>query len=63
MIPKKAIKVIERHIEQLNKNFKEAEKRAEEPEMVCDYEFSLNEMANIELEIIEMQFAIKKLNS
>lgn len=30
--------------------------------MVCDHEFLQNDLANIELEIIELQKAIKLLN-
>lgn len=63
MIYKKAIKAIEKRIEALNDEFKKAKERAEEPEMVCDYEFAINDMANIELEIIELQQAIMILNN
>lgn len=59
---KKAIKILEKRIQQLNEKFKEAERIADEPEMLADYEFARNDMANIEMEIIEMQSAIKILN-
>lgn len=59
---KKAIKTLEAKIERLNSELEKAEKRMDEPEMVSDYEFALNDCANIELEIIEHQEAIKVLN-
>lgn len=59
---KKAIKVLEKRIEALNNELIKVEKEMDEPEMLCDYEFSKNAAANIELEIIELQQAIKILN-
>lgn len=59
---KKVIKTLEKKIEQLNHQIKEAEKVMEEPEMVCDYEFALTDAANAEAEIIEHQKAIEILN-
>lgn len=59
---KKAIKTLEKRIEQLNNKVKEAEKAMEEPEMLSDYEFALTDAANAESEIIEHQKAIELLN-
>ena len=59
---KQAIKVIEKIIEALNSELEKVEKRLEEPELLSDYEFLINDAANIELEIMEMQNAIKTLN-
>lgn len=58
----KAIKVLEKRIDALNNELSKVEKEIEEPEMTCDYEFSLNAAYNIELEIIELTEAIKILN-
>lgn len=49
-------------IDRLNVAYEKALKISNEPEMLSDYEFSLNDMANIELEIIELQSAIKILS-
>lgn len=57
----KAINTLTARIEMLNEEFKKAEKISDEPELLSDYEFALNDMANIELEIIELQFAINIL--
>lgn len=58
----KAIKTLEKRIELLNIEHSKAQKISDEPEMLCDYEFAINDMANIEAEIIELQSAIKILN-
>ena len=57
----KAINTLTARIERLNEEFKKAEKISDEPEFLSDYEFALNDMANIETEIIELQFAINSL--
>ncbi len=57
----KAINTLVARIEKLNEAFDKAEKISDEPELLTDYEFALNDMANIELEIIELQFAINVL--
>lgn len=54
---KQAIKVLEKRIELLNKEYEKKDKQFENCEMVCDYD-----LANIELEIIELQKAIELLN-
>jgi len=58
----KAIKILENRIEVLNKEIIRVEKIADEPEMLCDYEFAMNDLGNLELEIIELQSAIHVLN-
>ena len=57
----KAINTLTARIERLNEEFKKAEKISDEPELLSDYEFALNDMANIEAEIIELQYAINIL--
>ena len=57
----KAIKILENRIEVLNKEFIRVEKIADEPEMLCDYEFAMNDLGNLELEIMELQSAIHVL--
>lgn len=59
---KTAIKVIEKRIEILNSEHEKKEKQFDDCEMVSDIEFLSNDIANIELEIIELQAAIKILN-
>ena len=59
---KKAIKVLEKRIEILNKEYDKKDKEFENVEMVSDYEFLQCDLANMELEIIELQEAIKILN-
>ena len=57
----KAINTLTARIKILNEAFDKVEKISDEPELLMDYEFALNDMANIELEIIELQFAINVL--
>lgn len=59
---KKAIKVLEKRIEALNREIENHEKTAEEPEMISDYEFSMNAIGNAQTEILEMVEAINILN-
>lgn len=59
---KQAIKVLENRIELLNKEWGKKDKAFETCEMVSDHEFLSNDLANIELEIIELQKAIKIIN-
>lgn len=58
----KAIKVLEKRIETLNKELSKVKKDMEEPETLGTYEFSLNTAGNIELEIIELEKAIEILS-
>lgn len=59
---KQAIKVLEKRIELLNKEYEKKDKEFDDCEMVSDCEFLQNDLANMELEIIELQNAIKILN-
>ena len=59
---KQAIEVLEKRIELLNNEYDKQEQKFNYYEMACDYEFLINDLANIELEIIELQNAIKILN-
>ena len=60
---KKSIKILEKRIELLNSEYEKKEKQFDNCEMVCDVEFLSNDLANIELEIIEHQKAIEVLNN
>ena len=57
----KAIKILENRIKVLNKEIIRVEKIADEPEMLCDYEFAMNDLGNLELEIMELLSAIQVL--
>lgn len=59
---KQAIKVLEKRIELLNKEYDKKEKQVEDFVTISEYEFLMCDLANIELEIIELQGAIKILN-
>ena len=59
---KQVIKVLEKRIEILGKEWDKKDAEFDNCEMVCDHEFLQNDLANIELEIIELQKAIKLLN-
>lgn len=58
----KAIKILEGRIKSLNEEIIRNELIMDEPEMLSDYEFSLNNITNCNLEIIELQQAIKVLS-
>jgi len=60
---KQSIKILEKRIELLNIEYDKKEKQFDNCEMVCDIEFLSNDLANIELEIIEHQKAIEVLNN
>lgn len=60
---KKSIKILEKRIELLNSEWDKKDKQFQNCEMVCDIEFLQNDLANIELEIIEHQKAIEVLNN
>jgi len=55
-------KVLEKRIEILGKEWDKKDAEFDNCEMVCDHEFLQNDLANIELEIIELQKAINVLN-
>ena len=59
---KQAIKVLEKRIELLSTLWTEKAKSLEECELPSDYEFLRNDIVNIELELPELQEAIKILN-
>lgn len=56
-----AVKTLESRIALINKRIDEAQLIADEPEMLCDYEFAINDIGNYQLEIIELEKAIKIL--
>lgn len=60
---KQAIKVLEKRIELLNSEWNKKDAEFENAEMTSDYEFLRCDLANIELEIVELQGAIEVLNS
>ena len=60
---KQSIKILEKRIELLNSEYEKKENQFENCEMSCDFEFLSNDLANIELEIIEHQKAIEVLNN
>ena len=59
---RRAIKALQIRIGNLNDRHKQSMAIADEPELLSDYHFAMNDLANIELEIIELQSAIKILN-
>lgn len=59
---KQAIKVLEKRIEILNKEYEKEDANFDNCELGCEQEFLQNHLANIELEIIELQKAIMILN-
>ena len=59
---KQAIKVLEKRIELLGKEWDKKDAEFDNCEMTSDYEFLRNDLANIELEVIELQKAVKLLN-
>lgn len=59
---KQAIKVLEKRIELLYKEYDKKDSEFDSCEMVCDHEFLSNDLVNIELEIIELQKAIQIIN-
>ncbi len=58
----RAINTLKARIQKIEERMVETQKVIDEPEMMSDYEFAINEMGNYELEIIELQKAIKVLN-
>lgn len=59
---KQAIKVLAKRIELLGKEWDKKDAEFDNCEMTSDYEFIRTDLVNIELEIIELQKAIKVLN-
>lgn len=60
---KQAIKTLEKRIDLLHQKIDESQGAVDEPEMVCDYTFAMADIANWELEVLELQEAIKILNN
>ena len=56
-----AITVLRKRIELLNKEYAEIEKTLDEPEMMSDYIFAMNDLVNISYECVELQHAIRIL--
>ena len=59
----KAINTLKARIQKIEERMAETQRVIDEPEMTRDYEFAINDMGNYELEIMELQKAIKILNS
>lgn len=58
-----AIATLRNRIEKLNKEYKEVEKTLEEPELIADYYFSMNDLINITNECTELVHAIRILEN
>lgn len=59
---KKAIKVILKRVEILNIEYAKKDKLLEENQTISEYEFLHSDLVNIELELIELEEAVKILN-
>ena len=57
----KAIRCIEKRIEELNKEIALSEKIMDGPELICDYEFALSDVFNFNTEIDELRNTIQHL--
>ena len=53
-----AIKLLQSKITEIEKRIKSAEQIAAEPELLSDYEFAMNEIANYEIQIMKILWAI-----
>jgi hypothetical protein len=60
---RQAIRVLEARAEKVRQDIQKSQKIADEPEMLSDYEFAINDIGNYELELIELGEAIKILNN
>lgn len=60
---RQAIRVLEARAEKVRQDIERSQKIADNPEMLSDYEFAINDIANSELELIELGEAIKVLNN
>ena len=58
-----AIATLRNRIEKLNEEYKEVEKTLEEPEVMADYYFSMNDLINITNECTELVHAIRILEN
>jgi hypothetical protein len=59
----RAINTLKARIEKIEERMKETQKIVDEPEMMSDYEFAINDLGNYKLEIMELQKAIQILSS
>lgn len=57
----RAINTLKVRIEKIEQKMVETQKIVDEPEMLSDYEFAINDLGNYELEISELHEAIKIL--
>ena len=57
----RAIAVLGKRISDLNKEMDKVQKSLDEPELLSEYHFASNDMANLELEVLEIQEAINIL--
>lgn len=60
---KQAIKILGNRIGIIYQEIERCEKLMEEPEMLCEIEFAMNDILNFQREIEELQEAIKILNN
>jgi len=60
---KQAIRTLSTRINILYQEIEWCENQMEEPEMNCEIEFAMNDIANFKREIEELQEAIKILNN
>lgn len=60
---KQAIKILENRIAIINSEMVKTQLIIDEPELSSEYEFAMCDMANFELEVIELQKAIQILNN
>ena len=59
----KVINVLQKRRTELNERIKEAQKIVDEPEMLCDIEFEMNDIGNYELDLIEICEAVQILKN
>lgn len=59
----RAINTLKARIHKIEERMAETQKVIDEPEMMCDYEFAVNDIGNYELEIMELQKAIQILDN
>jgi hypothetical protein len=58
-----AINHLQKKVEELNQRITEAEKVMDEPEMLCDYEFAMNDISNYRFSIMQICQAIEILKN
>jgi hypothetical protein len=57
----RAIKCLTDRAGKINEEIKKLEKSMEEPEMMCDIEFGMNDILNLNSELLELEEATKLL--